>query len=171
MYQDSYAPTFSPFSWVTEQIAIGSVWAYQDPALTSFDFALNCAIEWAEACRANAAIPHPLAAMPNRLASGPTDRIPSAHEGFDDCYEFDVWLPQIERAVGLVTGELRRGRKVLVTCAQGRNRSALVVGEALIRLGGEPGETVLLIQAKRKRALSNRAFVDWLMRDRAEVAP
>lgn len=53
---------------------------------------------------------------------------------------------------------VRNGHRVLVTCAQGRNRSGLIVGVAL-RLMGSSGRSVLaFVRYKRKDALTNRAY-------------
>jgi hypothetical protein len=48
----------------------------------------------------------------------------------------------------------------------GLNRSGLLVGRTLIELGYTPTEAVELIRAARgPHALSNRAFVRWLLID------
>lgn len=53
-----------------------------------------------------------------------------------------------------------RGFRVLVTCAQGRNRSGLVSGIALHLLTGHNGcDCAKYIQRRRPGALSNEAFV------------
>lgn len=58
-----------------------------------------------------------------------------------------------------VAGLVRQGYRVLVTCAQGRNRSALVSGIALHLLTGHPGwECVEYIRRRRPGALTNEAF-------------
>jgi len=62
-----------------------------------------------------------------------------------------------------------RGESVLVNCAQGRNRSALVVAEYLCQETSidvvNPGRSVVAqIQARRPNSLTNTAFVRWLNR-------
>lgn len=65
---------------------------------------------------------------------------------------------------------LRAGNKVLVTCAQGRNRSALIVGLALMMDGMSAKQAIRRIVEKRKgaafgaKALTNSAFVRVLER-------
>jgi len=61
----------------------------------------------------------------------------------------------------------KQGKVVLVTCAEGRNRSALVVAEYLVHHRGYAAEKVIEeIQARRDRSLRNEAFVRWLKRSR-----
>ena len=51
------------------------------------------------------------------------------------------------------------GRRVLITCMQGRNRSGLVMALALRRIFGMSGtEARKLVQRKRERALANPFF-------------
>ena len=67
-----------------------------------------------------------------------------------------------KKAAGKVAASLRRGHHVLVTCYEGRNRSGLVCGLALAKNGFDPLRAVRLIQRRRARALTNKAFVDLL---------
>ena len=56
-----------------------------------------------------------------------------------------------------VADEVLAGRRVVVNCAAGLNRSGLIVGRALIHMGYRPREAVQLIRAARGRhALFNR---------------
>jgi hypothetical protein len=58
------------------------------------------------------------------------------------------------------------GRRVVVNCAAGLNRSGLVVGRALIERGVRPAEAIRLVRAARgPHALSNVAFARWLLID------
>lgn len=57
----------------------------------------------------------------------------------------------------------RRGDRVLVTCAQGRNRSGLVTALLARRIYGLSGrEARLLVQQKRRNALTNGSFSRYL---------
>lgn len=68
------------------------------------------------------------------------------------------------RAAEIVIDQLRAGKKVLVTCHQGRNRSGWVTAMALVGYYKMPvDKAVKLIQSKRFWALSNRAFVRFLL--------
>ncbi|MFV0133654.1 protein phosphatase [Streptomyces sp. HMX87] len=58
---------------------------------------------------------------------------------------------------------LDEGRRVLVRCYHGYNRSGLVVAHALIRRGGTAEDAVRLIRARRSPwALHNDLFVEYL---------
>lgn len=60
-----------------------------------------------------------------------------------------------------VSAELRRGRRVLVTCMQGRNRSGLVTALALRRLGASPEQAIRMVRAARgEHALANPWFAE-----------
>lgn len=78
----------------------------------------------------------------------------------------DIEVRQAVGAAALVARELRRGGNVLVTCAAGLNRSALVAGIALLqttKLG--PDFIVRLFRARRSQScFSNPHFVELLHR-------
>ncbi|MFF4798682.1 dual specificity protein phosphatase family protein [Streptomyces sp. NPDC001351] len=58
---------------------------------------------------------------------------------------------------------LDEGRKVLVRCYHGYNRSGLVVAHALVRRGHATEEAIRLIRSRRSPwALHNELFVDYL---------
>ncbi len=81
--------------------------------------------------------------------------------------------PQLQIAIAAakeVVKRLQAGEKVLVTCAQGINRSGLVVALALHFLYGWPGRICIeAVRVKRKlrqghKALTNPSFVQALER-------
>lgn len=79
------------------------------------------------------------------MVDGPLDE--SSHEPLD-------------HLASEVAGALVSGVKVLVRCHAGLNRSALVAGLALCRLGVPPSESVPLMRAARdNNVLFNAAFV------------
>jgi len=87
------------------------------------------------------------------------------HAPFDDN---DIGpLPHEEqiarKAAKRVGNALRSGLNVLVTCQQGRNRSGLVTGLALVENGHDPVQTLILIQERRPLALTNERFQDLLL--------
>ena len=75
-------------------------------------------------------------------------------------------------AATTVANDVMRGRRVLVTCSMGRNRSALVAALALHMVTGMSGERAMKeVQARRVdrlgvRALSNPAFRGFLRAQR-----
>ena len=81
---------------------------------------------------------------------------------FDDCPE----LPNLDFLHGIaeLVNRLRKSGPVLVHCAMGLNRSALVVGLALIKDGWEPEDAVQLMRSKRAlEVLHNKVFLSYLL--------
>lgn len=81
---------------------------------------------------------------------------------------YDVGLvpneEQLEDAADLVVEAIAAGRKVLVHCQAGLNRSNLVTALALIKLGRTPSEAIALLREKRSPVvLCNVAFESWLL--------
>lgn len=65
-----------------------------------------------------------------------------------------------------VAKRIRSGKKVLVTCIAGHNRSGFVTAVALHYLTGMSGENcVKLVQQRRMDALNNDAFVEYITRN------
>ncbi|MFJ9447036.1 protein phosphatase [Kitasatospora sp. NPDC101235] len=72
-------------------------------------------------------------------------------------------LLAVQEAAELTAAAVRRGRRTLVRCHSGYNRSGLVVAQALVDLGHESGEAVRLVRQRRSPwALNNPVFVDYL---------
>lgn len=67
----------------------------------------------------------------------------------------------------LVADRIRTGRKVLVTCFAGRNRSGWITALALIELGIHPMAAIEHIRSRRAMALSNHAFNNDILRSTA----
>jgi hypothetical protein len=67
-------------------------------------------------------------------------------------------------ALADLVADLRRaGKRVLIHCAGGMNRSGLLVAAALIREGMNAQEAIDLIRTRRPGALNNRQFVRHLL--------
>ena len=78
---------------------------------------------------------------------------------------YDDGLPNIAKLDGLaVLGAslVRSGHRVLVHCGMGFNRSALVAGVILHKLGMPGSQTVRQLRAKRPGALFNENFATYL---------
>lgn len=72
-------------------------------------------------------------------------------------------------AAARVADYVRKGKNVLVTCMQGRNRSGLVSALALHNLYGWGGtRCVDYVQSRRMNALTNDEFVNYLRTIRAK---
>jgi protein-tyrosine phosphatase len=73
-----------------------------------------------------------------------------------------------ERLVQDVVTAVREGKRVLVACAGGRNRSGLIVALAVREILGCSGyEALQLVQSRRENALNNVTFAEHLTSLRA----
>ena len=86
----------------------------------------------------------------------------------DDGDEVD---PQVRQLAGFIASLVASGRRVLVHCTEGLNRSGVVVARALMEMGRTASDAIDLVRRQRGPsvdgfpALGNRAFVDWLHRE------
>jgi hypothetical protein len=101
------------------------------------------------------------------MDAGLDDCIPTTPEGCLYIYFpiYDENLPSLTRldAVGNLGAQLiRAGHNVLSHCGMGFNRSALIAGVILNKLGVPGPETVDRIRARRPGALFNEVFADYL---------
>lgn len=63
----------------------------------------------------------------------------------------------------MAVAAVRQGRRVLVRCHSGYNRSGLVIVQSLITMGYTAEDAVFLIRYRRSKwALNNQVFVDYL---------
>ena len=70
---------------------------------------------------------------------------------------------RVDELADVVAQALGAGRKVLVRCSGGLNRSGLVVASVLVRLGHGPDEAIALVRrARGPWALTNPGFVTHL---------
>lgn len=69
-----------------------------------------------------------------------------------------------KKAAAIVATALSNGKRVLVTCWLGRNRSGLITALALVRMGAQPEKAIELVRrARGKDALSNPTFVEIIL--------
>ncbi|MFE2542673.1 protein-tyrosine phosphatase family protein [Actinacidiphila glaucinigra] len=72
-------------------------------------------------------------------------------------------IEAVQRLARTVAGAVRDGRRTLVRCHSGYNRSGLVVAQALVESGHEVGAAVALVRERRSPwALNNGTFVEYL---------
>ncbi len=72
-------------------------------------------------------------------------------------------IEQVEELVGHVVDSVRAGRRVLVHCSFGKNRSGLVVTLAVRELLGVTGaKAVALVRSRRHRAVNNQTFAAYV---------
>ena len=101
------------------------------------------------------------------MDAGLDDCIPTTPDGCVYIYFpiYDEGLPTLTRlhAIGNLGAELiRTGHCVLSHCGMGFNRSALVAGMILHKLGTPGGEVVQRIRSRRPGALFNETFAEYL---------
>lgn len=88
--------------------------------------------------------------------------------GFPDAELDEKYLPEIHSIADWVHGEWKSGKRVLVRCQAGANRSGLVSALVLIREGMNAEQAIALIREKRfSYALFNQNFVTYLMNIKA----
>lgn len=72
-------------------------------------------------------------------------------------------IEQVRRLAEEVADEVKNGRKTLVRCQAGLNRSGLVTGHALMCMGLAAGDAITLIRRRRSPfALHNPTFEEYL---------
>jgi hypothetical protein len=148
----------APFTFIEDKVAIGGLLAYGED-LSAFTFRMNVA--W-ELC---GDMDSPLDT--SRFKPIDASRHGAIHNArLNDDDNIEPQAEEILRAAALVSEAIENGHTVLVTCAAGRNRSGVVLAEALIQLGRDTEAVISNIQSKRLHALSNNTFVEWLRRDR-----
>jgi protein-tyrosine phosphatase len=103
------------------------------------------------------------------MDGGLDECIPTAPEGCLYIYFpiYDEELPPLSRLHAVATlgaGLIRDGHRVLSHCGLGFNRSALVAGTILHKLGTPGSVIVQQIRARRPGALFNEVFAEYLSR-------
>jgi len=84
----------------------------------------------------------------------------------------DIIDPKVREVARFVANLVSTGKRVLVQCVQGLNRSAMVLARALMFLGESPERAIRLIRYKRGQdegygALGNESFVRWLLAEQS----
>ncbi len=79
---------------------------------------------------------------------------------YDDTHDLSaVPIIDLQRLAKRLAGEIQRGRRVLITCAMGLNRSGLLSALTVARAYNVSGaEAVKLVKQKRNGALCNHVF-------------
>lgn len=157
----------APFTWLGPRLAIGGVAAYTED-LSAFNFKMNCAFElFAQDAKGRGRIitdsrwnPH------TEKREDIFSKYQVLHARLDDSHHVEPQVPEILRAASIVAQAIKQGNTALVTCQAGRNRSGVVLCEALVMCGEPVEKAIAHIRAKRAHALSNEAFVKWLRRKR-----
>lgn len=93
------------------------------------------------------------------------------HAPFDDGLIDSYTLRTATSSAHFVANCIQYGKRVLVTCNQGRNRSGLVTALALVQLGIPPRKAIQKIrQARGSDALSNPYFVKAILANPMQIS-
>ena len=84
--------------------------------------------------------------------------------GFYDSGISHIDMEALHRAATFAVNQVEAGRKVLIRCQAGLNRSGITAALALIMLGNTPEEAISLLREKRsKYVLINKEFEEFLL--------
>lgn len=98
--------------------------------------------------------------LATRRGYGPADGVEHVVERLADAGVDAATAERLDGLAATVSEAVDGGRRVLVRCSGGLNRSGLVVGLALLRSGRTPAEALALVRAARGPwALTNPGFV------------
>ncbi len=98
--------------------------------------------------------------LATREGYGPADGVEHVVLRLADAAIDPVTAVRVDEVSGRVADAVRDGRRVLVRCSGGLNRSGLVVAEALVKLGRTPDEAIASVRdARGPWALTNPGFV------------
>lgn len=83
---------------------------------------------------------------------------------FYDHHEVDIDPHDLRQVVNAAHRDWKLGKRVLIRCQAGWNRSGLITALVLIKDGMAPADAIELIRTQRsERALCNSSFVNWLL--------
>jgi hypothetical protein len=94
---------------------------------------------------------------------GPADTVEHHCREIPDGPLTAAQLADIHELAKTAAAAVHVGRKVLVRCRSGYNRSGLVVVQALVHLGYQVDDAIFLVRYRRSKwALNNHLFVEYL---------
>jgi protein-tyrosine phosphatase len=89
---------------------------------------------------------------------------------FYDHPEVDIDHHDLRQVVSSAHRDWQQGKRVLVRCQAGWNRSGLIMALILIKDGLKPDQAIDLIRNRRSsRALCNRSFENWILTEAERV--
>ncbi|WP_431728629.1 protein-tyrosine phosphatase family protein [Verrucosispora sp. TAA-831] len=101
-----------------------------------------------------------------RSGSGPAEGVEHHYLNIPDGMLLPADAVRCAELASIAAAAVGAGRRTLIRCQAGYNRSGLVAALTLIRLGHTAGEAIALIQAKRSPyALFNGHFVNHLLNE------
>jgi len=144
-----FFPVRQSYDFVQPNIAMGGAVLDSTALFEEFDIIVMCAGEW-----------QPTLTLPEDRTKR-VIRLP-----FDDTYE--ALIPSVLRSLHLTANELvaqhKTGKRILITCMAGRNRSGILAGLVLMKRFGMSGDEAILVirDARGPAALSNPSFSSYL---------
>jgi hypothetical protein len=101
--------------------------------------------------------------LTSRPGYGPADGVEHVVARLADAVLDPPNITRVHELGSLISSAVQDGRRVLVRCSGGLNRSGVVVAEALVQLGHSPAESLVLVRAARGPwALTNPGFVAYI---------
>jgi protein-tyrosine phosphatase len=98
--------------------------------------------------------------LATRAGYGPAEGVEHVVLRLADAAIDPATAARVDEVAGRVADAVRDGRRVLVRCSGGLNRSGLVAASALVELGRTPDEAISLVrEARGPWALTNPGFV------------
>lgn len=96
--------------------------------------------------------------------AGPVDwYVKEVRLGFFDHSEVDIDKHDLAHAVRIAYRDWKRGKRVLIRCQAGWNRSGLVMALTLLMAGYTPDKAITMLREKRSPyALCNHYFEKWI---------
>jgi len=155
--KESLGSTAIDLSWITETLAIGGSFAPNQTEALARD--------------------HRIAAVVDVRGEACDDETLLARHGIELLHlptiDFEPITPRLlQRGIAFVTAHVTEGRRVLVHCAQGIGRSALLGLCVLVECGHAPISALTLAKARRSQISPSRAqyeaWAQWLTSRRAE---
>lgn len=144
-------PAKHSYNIIQPNLAMGGAMQDSSEAFEEFDILVFCAGEW----QPHVVLPEDDKAkrvIRLRYDDSPTALIASVRK-------------ELHKAADELVKEHRQGKKILITCLAGRNRSGLLTALVLMqRFGMSASEAILLIKERRGDfALTNRTFTSYLL--------
>lgn len=92
------------------------------------------------------------------------DGVKELRLGFQDDEELDIDFDALNELVDLAWADWKGGKRVLVRCEGGWNRSGLFAALVLVREGLEASDAIFeLRRARSANVLNNQTFENWLL--------
>jgi protein-tyrosine phosphatase len=144
-------PVKYSYSIIQPDLAMGGAITDSSAAFEEFDILVLCAGEW-----------QPHVSLPEEDREKRVIRVP-----YDDSHSALIpsVLKSLHKAAEELTEEHKRGKRILITCMAGRNRSGLLTALVLMKRFGFPAHDAIQTIKERRGdfALTNTTFTSYLL--------